>query len=335
MKARFLNLAPLPLAIGNILEDKTERAGGPIIASVLGSNIYPERREDVARRVFAEEGIPYNEATWRDIAASPEHPELNDLVRPSEKTEQAIASLEEQTADLRSLAGEFRSRPDEAWEKLVKAYRDWKNDAYVATNALYFETEDREPTTREGRILREIQELKLTRDPETLEPDYAGFEAKRAALIRQMPKDWRDAYAAKLRLPEDLHWIERKLKAADKANDALYEIPRYRGVTTEDLDQVAAFNEQVDKLRGEAQEAGADPTLEEGMREVARREGTPRRIFLIANALRSTKTRERGRNPAWIIHLAENEDVLRPFYPDLYDAEWIRAALGRYHRSRR
>jgi hypothetical protein len=294
-----------------------------------GVNISAENIQDRVFRAAEDMGITLNENTWRETARG--IPELAKYLEPSETEEAVQELLAPQIEEIRGL-GEQLQKGDPVGAALLDAYRDYVGDAVQSTLTLHKDTDFGEPTDEVGRIREELATLRPPRDPETGEEDWFAFDSMRDALIEQMPEVWQQSYAARLRLPEDLHDVERQLKEVSQLRDQLSDIPKYRGINPEDYREYQTFMDGVERWRREEsakRASGSTPEINAAISKYGREQGYVPTSAFMAMIRKIRRYQNAGRlDRQYIDFLVQNEAELSPFYKGLYTQK-IRREVAR------
>lgn len=171
-------------------------------------------------------------------------------------------------------------------------------------------------------------------DKATGETDWDGFfEARRQALGGLNAVDRQGAQEFIHRY--DTPTVARFRDASDLRRQ-LFEKPRYQGLSTEQgetlsdfLDEVRDRRLQLSRERGQGY-VDAKP-VEADIVELAREKGAPDTFVQWAIAVH--RRPEAFRNPDYLSFLMDHEGELAPFFPDLYDSQYIQSALGERERE--
>lgn len=328
--AKFAAQQVSPISIAGLAGTERGRIGAAGAGiQVGGLNVSAEPINEVAKREFETRGIPFSEGTWRTIARN--DPDLQHLVRESRTEQETQELLTPQIEDLSRLAERFRD-DGENGPALLASYREYLNDAFTTTQTLLKDVDFGEAEGDIDKTLEALNDIQPTdfRDPEEGdEIDWGAYDTAREELIGKMPVAWREAYQARLRLPEELQDVEQQIKAAQQARDGLYDISKIRGVTPAQMRAVSQFNADVEAWRDERlAQTGRKPPVAAGQMRVR----APSQVKGLARRLSSGKYTERNRNPAYINYLREHRDALEAFYPELFSPDWVIEGLRRRRR---
>ena len=180
--------------------------------------------------------------------------------------------------------------------------------------------------TPEGQALRRWQEVKPEqfRDERTFQTDWAAYDKAKEAALGELPGYIQVAMKQRLfSVDPQVRQVEAQYR---QARQALRELPpKYRNMDeagAQRLDRfVAAVDDEAARLTYDAASSGRRLNQAAvGRRlaqEMARGEGD-RTLAILYNQLQTPAGRNRLLNPAYSRYIFENEDILRPFYPDLF-----------------
>lgn len=269
---------------------------------------------------------PYNPEAHRAIADMDE--DLRQHIRESESAEKLDEIAADFAESMREPIKGVREGRQNAGVVLIEEFGDFTRVMVGAVASEFFGTNFPSPITDEGKILAEFYDFQphQFRD-EFFEIDWSAFNAARDATLTRLPQAVQDALAQRLKLPEEFADVERQLLAAKDANNTLRDIPKYRGISIEEHQDVLKLRAAAQFWRDANRRAnGTLPSISQGLSRVGK-DFTPR-ILSLARQLQRTSFAQARVTKEYLQHLKDNQDVLEPFYPSLYP-QYVRDRIRR------
>ena len=109
---------------------------------------------------------------------------------------------------------------------------------------------------------------------------------------------------------------------ATRANDELGDVPKWEGVTPKVQEEIDGFNAYVKANRRE------DENLKDAEQRLFRRSGISGRTLRLIQKLRTDAGKKQLLSDEYQDYLADNRALLERWSPSLYEAGYIREALG-------
>jgi hypothetical protein len=258
---------------------------------------------------------------------SPEQMETEE-VRVAQATEMGLFTLAQGVEELRgSSAEEILTGNNDAGPQFAEVWPDYLDRVSGAIFEAVFGKEKR--GSPEYLAWRDI---KLQRDPDTLEPLWDEFfAAKDAAFAKLDPRLQRalDLVDA----PGDDPILQRAVEdfnAAREKRRELFNIPRWTGIGAVEQKRIENVHDLVERKRTELAFQGFTD-IESGTiyQLVAKENGISGDLLRKAFSLRPSSTSANlQRNPEYDQALLTSTEVLLPFFPDMFRRREIQAALG-------
>lgn len=320
-----------PLFIQDVIESAQQ--AGPVgafraLPGALGINVqaYGNPLADAFNKKYPELA-PYDPQVHGAIIDLDE--ELSALRGESDAQKRIAEGKEQFVEPLRTLAEGVRSGNEDAGRQFREEFSDFKKIMVGFTAREYLGNDFRDAKTPEGKALDAYYNLKADdfRDPATFEIDWGAFEDAQDRELAKLPEQVRTAIGNRLRLPPDLQDVERQYLQAQELRDQLGNISPIRNISTTTYDQLGRIWAEAERIKDAARPRPLPS--EAAISQAAQRLGL-RNLTGQAIAFRSgTRLREGARNPAYVNFIIQNETGLRPFYPELYQSNYILDIVNR------
>jgi len=337
---KHIGTSALPFAIQGILEGEQAPtvAAGLVGARTSAPTPYERLSEPFRQKYghdFGDEPGDFRLAEADpDLASLLESYQRSGLARgrqgavTAEKLDQTRAREEEQ-ADLPDFARRFNAGQTALGPELLKRWLDVQDRMSGAFSEEYGARETR-LDSETARSLEEWRSIQATdpkyADPETGVPDYDAYRTDKDTAFAKLPAQLQRAYEQSIDSADpELRALEPQIREALDLRSQLYETPQFRGVSIEQERELRDFYAQVaDARRFWFENQGVDVSVSSAIRAVAAKLGKGPNFQQWAMLLRQgSATRDRLRDPAYTRYLVQNEDTLRPFFPELYESRRV------------